>query len=48
LERASKVANLGPSAFAEEDIIDFDIKMEYLLGMKVLYATADINTYLVC
>jgi hypothetical protein len=47
LERASKVANLSPLAFAKEDIIDFNIKMEYLLGIKVLYAIANINPYLV-
>jgi hypothetical protein len=28
LDRESKVANLGPTAFAEEDIFGFDIKME--------------------
>ena len=48
LDRESKVAKFGPSAFAKEDVFGFDIKMEYLLGMNVLYAAADIHPYLVC
>ena len=42
------IAVSGRKAYAEEDIFGFDIKMEDLLGMNVLYAAADIHPYLVC
>jgi hypothetical protein len=34
-------------AFTKEDIFGFNIKMEYLLGMNILYAAANIHLYLV-
>lgn len=35
-----------PSAFAEEDVFGFDIEMEYLLGMNMPHAAADIPSSL--
>jgi hypothetical protein len=47
LNRVFKVINLSLTTFVKEDILSFNIKINDIICIKVLYTITNINLYLI-